>query len=151
MMKYLVLILFLAVSSSPLFAKEGVASPSLFERVPGDVDANGDANISDAIVLLRYLYLGDQTYQYEIEGEGRGYLNPRDDSINLNDVLYLINYLYWGGDAPIVTTRIPANTGRIHREIEGAGFTFEGNASRFIDFPSSGFSSKLGSLEIHAK
>ena len=70
-MKYILFVMFMALATIPSSAEAMQARPALPDRVPGDVDANGAANLSDAIVLLRYLFLGDETYRYEIEQEGR--------------------------------------------------------------------------------
>ena len=131
-MKYILFVMFMALATVPSSAEAMQARPALPDRVPGDVDANGAANLSDAIVLLRYLFLGDETYRYEIEQEGRGYMNRQDDHIDIIDAAVLINYLFRGWVAPIVTTQVPADTGRVHREIRD-GFTFELNGEGYIE------------------
>ncbi len=109
-----------------------MAAPVPAERVPGDINEDDAVNLADAVILLRYLYLGDDAYRYEIEQAGRGYMNPGDDRIDLNDVIYLIQFLYNGGNPPITTNQVPGGTGRIHREIRD-GFTFELNEEGSIE------------------
>ncbi|HZN58402.1 MAG TPA: right-handed parallel beta-helix repeat-containing protein, partial [Planctomycetota bacterium] len=60
-----------------------------------DVNSSGNVNISDAVFLLAYLYLGDRA---------PGCLKAADADANggleVTDAIYLLNFLFLGGDAP---------------------------------------------------
>lgn len=61
----------------------------------GDLDASGQVNLLDIILLIRYIYSGgeapDPPESADINNDGR---------VNLHDILNLIRYLYKGGPEP---------------------------------------------------
>jgi hypothetical protein len=62
----------------------------------GDVDKDGDIDLSDVIYLANYYFRsGDPPPTPIYRGNANG-----DDSINLADVLYIANYYMKGGTAP---------------------------------------------------
>jgi len=62
----------------------------------GDVNFNGDIDISDIVYLIRYLYLGGDPIQPDII-----VADVNCDSLyDIVDITYLIQYLYQGGPPP---------------------------------------------------
>jgi hypothetical protein len=64
----------------------------------GDVDDDGEINVSDAVYLLNYLFKGGPAPQCD-PVTSCGDLNL-DDVIDTADCVYLLNYLYKGGPPP---------------------------------------------------
>ncbi len=68
--------------------------------VRGDVDASGAINITDAVFLLNYLFLGGETppclEAADANGDGGGLDRPP----NISDPVALLNWLFLGGPAP---------------------------------------------------
>ena len=70
---------------------EDLARP--FHR--GDTDDNGAVNISDAVVVLRYLFLGRAAAGCFETADSNN-----DGKVNLSDGVHILNYLFRGGPAP---------------------------------------------------
>jgi hypothetical protein len=62
-------------------------------HAPGDVNADGQVNVSDVLYLINFLFAGGPA------PIGLGDSNG-DGVVNVSDVLYLINFLFAGGPAP---------------------------------------------------
>lgn len=58
----------------------------------GDVDASGDLNLTDAVVLLGFLFLGNPT---TLACENQADVNDSED-LNLTDAVVLLGYLFLG-------------------------------------------------------
>ena len=85
-------------------------------QTPGDINQDGNLNLSDAVAVLTYLFqgnpaelpCGDGTLQDEanrllLDSDGGG-------AVHMADAIYLLNYLYQGGVPPVLGTgcvRIP--------------------------------------------
>ncbi|MCP4569626.1 MAG: hypothetical protein GY841_18770 [FCB group bacterium] len=63
--------------------------------LPGDVNFDGQANLSDAMKIMGYLNLGAATLQYGPTADVNA-----DGLIDMSDVVYLINYCLLGGSSP---------------------------------------------------
>jgi hypothetical protein len=76
-------------------------------QLPGDANQDGAADISDAVSLLRYLFIGGVRLPC---GDGtsadpgnRALLDLNgDDGVNLSDSVYLLAYLFQGGPPPVL-------------------------------------------------
>ena len=89
---------FLAVSISSLSSGVGAAEPA---PLRGDANASGDREITDAIVLLNFLF-GSGPYT---ECQAVGDCNA-DASINITDPVFLLTHLFGGGEAPPPLSRL---------------------------------------------
>ena len=73
----------------------------------GDVNQDGAADISDAVTLLRFLFIGSPPRLPCGDGspadEGnRAVANPNGDgAINLTDAIYILDYFFRGGLPPV--------------------------------------------------
>jgi predicted outer membrane repeat protein len=68
------------------------------EGVPfrrGDADGSGSTNITDAIAILGYLFLGAETPSCLKSADIDG-----DRAVNITDAVYLLGFLFLGGPAP---------------------------------------------------
>jgi hypothetical protein len=63
--------------------------------IHGDTNGDGNWNLTDAIVLLNYLFK-DDVPPFPLES-GDANCN---DSVDLGDAIYMLNYLFKGGDPP---------------------------------------------------
>jgi hypothetical protein len=82
-------------------SREGCAAQQLFvvhvEATfhRGDADGNGDLNLTDAVVVLEYLFLGKDAISC------REAANSNDDrAVDLTDAVYLLVHLFLGGSPP---------------------------------------------------
>jgi len=81
--------------------------------VLGDANADGSANLADAVFLINFIFKGGLFPDpYKI-----GDVNA-DCEVNLADAVYLINYIFKGGDPP----GVGCATGRIKAEGGSSGF-----------------------------
>lgn len=62
----------------------------------GDVDGNGEVRITDAILLLDWLFRGGEAASCPDAADSND-----DGGINLTDVLVILGYLFRGGSAPV--------------------------------------------------
>lgn len=60
----------------------------------GDPDFDGDARVTDAIVILRALFLGGEPISCSDAADAND-----DGHLNLSDAVYLLRYLFLGGDS----------------------------------------------------
>src|SRR5262245_30067562 len=72
----------------------GTLFPATF--IPGDANSSGAVNLTDAISIFRYLYLGDSALvscraAADVDGNAR---------IDLSDGIWLLGYLFLGGPPP---------------------------------------------------
>ena len=84
----------------PRIGKPGTVffSPAGLSRgafVRGDADSNGVVNISDAVVILGYLFLGDDPVECLDAGDAND-----SGTINVADAAYSLNFLFRGGMIP---------------------------------------------------
>ncbi|MEM7262702.1 MAG: dockerin type I domain-containing protein, partial [Planctomycetota bacterium] len=66
---------------------------TLYNR--GDANADGGLDMSDAVFILNYLFLGSDRPACGSAADSDG-----SGAINLTDVIYLLNYAFLGGDRP---------------------------------------------------
>ena len=62
---------------------------------PGDLNLDGKINVSDAVVIINYVFFGQEIPALLEAGDVNG-----DCLVNISDAVYLINYVFSGGDAP---------------------------------------------------
>ncbi len=68
--------------------------------VRGDVDQNGDHDLSDAVTILRYLFGGDEGAAAEAITCPDVADVDDDAQVNVSDAVSLLLYLFLGGDPP---------------------------------------------------
>ena len=79
-------------------------------QIPGDLTQDGELNISDAIALLGFLFLGaGETLPCgdgSLEDEGNRLLldSTGDGAVDIADAVYTLNYLFLGGMNPALGT-----------------------------------------------
>ncbi len=61
----------------------------------GDANADEDVNISDAVYIINYIFIGGEEPQPYEAGE----VNC-DGTVNISDAVWIINYIFIGGTAP---------------------------------------------------
>ena len=76
------------------FVPSGVVAGNKFKR--GDLNNDGAQDLSDAIMLLGFLYLGQPA---TLICEAAGRLNDGNE-VDLSDAIYLLGFLYLGTAAP---------------------------------------------------
>lgn len=97
-----------AVGGSPGFS-DGEGAPKGWQ-VPGDSNQDGSFNISDAIHLLRYLFVGEGLTLPCADGSPTNasnllLLNSNGDfSIDASDVIFNLQYLFGQGNPPVLGT-----------------------------------------------
>ncbi len=64
-------------------------------QIRGDCNGDGDINVSDAIVIINYIFIGGDPPDPFIMGDPNC-----DDAVNVSDAVYLINYIFIGGPPP---------------------------------------------------
>jgi Dockerin type I domain len=64
--------------------------------IRGDVNSDGQVDVSDAVRLAHALFLGDQTVDCEEAGDVNG-----DRSLDVSDVVGIFNFLFKGDRAPV--------------------------------------------------
>jgi hypothetical protein len=89
---------------SPLFLTHGLLAPQIEPVVPGDVTADDSLDMTDAIVVLDWLFLGEDRRRCP---EASDY--NADGATNLSDVIALLNHLFLGG-SPAEPREILCNT-----------------------------------------
>ena len=66
------------------------------QGICGDANGDGDVNISDAIWLINYVFMGGQPPPPVLAcGDANG-----DGAAADSDVIWIINYVFVGGDPP---------------------------------------------------
>ncbi len=62
----------------------------------GDANNDGTLNVSDAVWIINYIFVGGETPQPEfMQGDSNC-----DTAVNVSDAVYIINYVFAGGNAP---------------------------------------------------
>lgn len=64
-------------------------------EVPGDANHDNTVNVSDAVYLINYIFVGGMAPYCPQEGNVNG-----DSTLNVSDAVYIINYVFVGGSAP---------------------------------------------------
>lgn len=64
----------------------------------GDANADGSVNVSDAVYIINYVFLGGEIPQPMASGN----VNC-DTSVNVSDAVYIINFVFVGGNDPCDT------------------------------------------------
>ncbi len=71
----------------------------------GDVDDSGSVNVSDAVAIINYVFVGgyepDPYWTGDVDNSG---------SVNVSDAVYIINYVFVGGPAPNCGDHSAVNT-----------------------------------------
>ncbi|GEM_PF-193117 len=84
----------------PLVDTQGVALTVVDPpHVHGDANGSGWVDISDAVYLIAYLYVGGPSPSPSVAGDA-----DCDGSISLYDVVYLVSYIFSRGPAPCEVT-----------------------------------------------
>ena len=63
--------------------------------VRGNANDDATVNLSDALYLLSFLFLGGQPLNCELSGDTSG-----DGTLNLSDAVHLLDHLFRGGPPP---------------------------------------------------
>ena len=61
----------------------------------GDASSDGLVNLSDAVFIINYVFLGGAAPSYELAAD----VNC-DASVNVSDAVFLINYIFNNGKTP---------------------------------------------------
>ncbi len=61
----------------------------------GDANSDGTVNVSDAVYVINYVFVGGNAPDPLAAGEANC-----DASVNVSDAVYIINYVFVGGSAP---------------------------------------------------
>ncbi|NIP43139.1 MAG: hypothetical protein GWO41_02755, partial [candidate division Zixibacteria bacterium] len=64
-------------------------------QLRGDCNGDGSINISDAVVIVNYVFIGGDPPDPLIMGDPNC-----DGAVNVSDAVYLINYIFVGGPPP---------------------------------------------------
>jgi hypothetical protein len=83
----------LTAGEDGLFITAGTRLRVLFSR--GDVDGDGQVNITDPIFLLSWLFLGGRLPPCMDAGDGND-----DGRVDLSDSIYVLRHLYTGAPPP---------------------------------------------------
>lgn len=70
--------------------------------VRGDANADGKINITDAIFVLNFLFLGGATPRCLDAADAD---DKSERAVNITDAIYLLNFLFLGGPSPPTTSR----------------------------------------------
>lgn len=77
----------------------GIWREKLQDRCPlfvrGDVDQSGELDLTDAIRIFSYLFVGDETPHCLQSADSN-----LDEKVDISDGLYLLNFLFTGGPTP---------------------------------------------------
>jgi hypothetical protein len=65
--------------------------------VPGDANYDNTCNVSDAIWIINYVFLGGPPPIIMNRGDAN-----HDCTVNVTDAVYINNYIYVGGDPPVI-------------------------------------------------
>jgi hypothetical protein len=64
--------------------------------IPGDANGDRDVDLSDAVYLVNYLFIGGPEPNVFEAGDANG-----DDEVDMADAVYIVNYLFIGGPPPV--------------------------------------------------
>lgn len=73
----------------------GFLNAPVHSFVPGDVNASGDVDISDAVFLISYIFGSGQAPVPLVRGDV-----DCTKSVDISDAVFLISYIFAGGSAP---------------------------------------------------
>ncbi len=73
----------------------GILSTSCCE-LPGDANYDNMVNVSDAVYLINYIFIGGMAPYCMQEGDANA-----DGTVNISDAVYIINFIFLDGPAPI--------------------------------------------------
>jgi uncharacterized protein (TIGR02145 family) len=65
------------------------------ENVCGDANSDANVNVSDAVFIINYVFLGSAAPDPLCSGDANN-----DGAVNVSDAVFIINYVFVGGDAP---------------------------------------------------
>jgi hypothetical protein len=65
------------------------------DGIIGDANSDGSVNVSDAVFIINYVFVGGDTPVPLESGEANC-----DGSVNVSDAVYIINYVFVGGSGP---------------------------------------------------
>lgn len=85
---------FQVIASDPFSSDTQTVTISVY--VCGDVNADGNINVADAVFLITYVFKGGVAPSPVETGDANN-----DGNINVGDAIYIINYVFRGGDAPV--------------------------------------------------
>jgi hypothetical protein len=77
-------------------------------QTPGDLNQDGNLNLSDAVAVLTYLFQGNPAElpcgDGTLQGEGNTVLLDSDGggAVVMADAIYVLSYLYQGGPPPVL-------------------------------------------------
>ncbi|NIS18099.1 MAG: hypothetical protein GWN14_06910 [candidate division Zixibacteria bacterium] len=95
-MKHLQLILMLGILLlSGNFLAQNTAIAASCCNVPGDANDDGGANVSDAVYIINYVFVGGAAPSCFEKGDANC-----DALVNVSDAVYIINFVFVGGAAP---------------------------------------------------
>ena len=88
------------VKAKDIAGAESGWSESLFititDVVCGDANGDGTVNVSDAVYIINYVFVGGDAPDPLCSGDANG-----DETVNVSDAVYIINYVFVGGDPPV--------------------------------------------------
>ncbi|MCH9030805.1 MAG: FG-GAP repeat protein [candidate division Zixibacteria bacterium] len=67
--------------------------------IPGDVDNGGDANIGDAIFIVKYIFQDGDTPPCLDQADADG-----SNDVNIGDATYIVKYIFQGSASPVCGT-----------------------------------------------
>jgi len=82
-----------SVDSDPACATPTAVTAPVFRR--GDANADGKADLTDAIYILGWLYQGGKEPPCQDAADAND-----DGKVDLTDAIYILSYLYQGGKPP---------------------------------------------------
>ena len=62
----------------------------------GDANSDETVNVSDAVYIINYVFVGGNPPDPLCKGEANG-----DGKVNVSDAVYIINYVFVGGQPPV--------------------------------------------------
>ncbi len=89
--------------------------------VPGDANDDGSANVSDAVYIINYVFIGGPVPACHEKGDANC-----DAAINVSDAVWLINYVFIGG-------RPPCCMDVVFRDEYGSRVTYQAFAGSFLE------------------
>lgn len=87
-------IMYIAITLFALFLAANYCMAECIGRC-GDVNDDGDVNVSDALRIINYVFEGGVLHPVTACGDANG-----DKVVNISDGVYIINYIFVGGSQP---------------------------------------------------
>ena len=84
-------------------------------RIPGDANDDGTLDISDAVAMLGFLYLGNPKHLPCDDGSATDPANVKlidwqpDGAIDISDAVAMLTFLYLGGDSHVLAPEVGAD------------------------------------------